>query len=164
VPDFSSDYIVTDPTCPFCKKLASLSDLPADEVVWPFTHSVAILGPWQYYQGYCILVARTHATEMFQLSKDERSAYLDEMCILAKAIQDCFGPHKINYELLGNQVPHLHWHLFPRYRADPGASKPVWLALDRTDADESQRQYFATGTLGRMEIVGRLRRKLTELS
>jgi diadenosine tetraphosphate (Ap4A) HIT family hydrolase len=155
---------VTDRTCPFCKKLAFLSELPADEVVWEFPHSVAFLGPWQYYQGYCILVARTHATELFILPEDERHAYLDEMCILAKAIAECFGPDKLNYELLGNQVPHLHWHLFPRYGDDPDKLKPVWLALDRADKDESQRRRFSTGTLGRVELVDRLRRKLKELS
>jgi diadenosine tetraphosphate (Ap4A) HIT family hydrolase len=86
------------------------------------------------------------------------------MCTLAKAIYDCFTPQKINYELLGNQVPHLHWHLFPRYPEDPNALKPVWLALTRTDHDDSQRQHFAMGALGRAEIVDRLRRKLTEIS
>jgi diadenosine tetraphosphate (Ap4A) HIT family hydrolase len=48
--------------CLFCQKLSHLQELPDDEVVWQFPHSVAILGPWQYYHGYCILVARVHAT------------------------------------------------------------------------------------------------------
>jgi diadenosine tetraphosphate (Ap4A) HIT family hydrolase len=126
--------------CPFCSKLVELKELPADEVVWEFPHSVALLGPWQYFRGYCILVARTHATELFQLSDDERRGYLDEMCRLARAISDCFQPHKLNYELLGNQVPHLHWHLFPRYREDPNALQPVWLALSAADRDESEKQ------------------------
>jgi diadenosine tetraphosphate (Ap4A) HIT family hydrolase len=106
---------------------------------------VAILGPWQYYQGYCILVARTHATELSQLPDAERVAYLNEMCLLARAIENTFHPRKVNYELLGNQVPHLHWHLFPRYDHDPEVRKPVWLALDRAERDESERQRLRTG-------------------
>src|SRR5947208_6294623 len=107
-----------DPACPFCDKLQRLGELPADELVWRFPHSVALLGSWQFYHGYCILVARRHATELSQLDATERLAYFEEMCRLAQAIEECFRPHKLNYELLGNQVPHLHWHLFPRYADD----------------------------------------------
>ena len=105
--------------CPFCQKVATLEALAADEHVWTFPHSVALLGPWQYYTGYCVLVARCHATELSQLSDNERRGYLDEMCLLARAIEAVFRPHKLNCELLGNQVPHLHWHLFPRALTDP---------------------------------------------
>jgi len=125
--------------------LAALSELPADEVVWEFPHSVALLGPWQYYHGYCILVARRHATELSGLDDAERRAYLDEMCLLARAVAECFHPHKLNYELLGNQVPHLHWHIFPRYRHDPDVLRPVWLALEWAERDEQQRRRLQTG-------------------
>ncbi len=99
--------------CPLCDKLDRLHELPDEEIVWQFPHSVALLGPWQYHTGYCILVARTHATELHHLVPEERRAYLDEMCRLAQAIDSCFQPRKMNYEALGNQVAHLHWHLFP---------------------------------------------------
>ena len=42
--------------CPFCRKLQHLQELPADELVWQFPHSVVLLGPWQFYCGYCIVV------------------------------------------------------------------------------------------------------------
>ena len=155
---------MTDPTCPFCNKLASLAELPADEVVWQFPQSVAFLGPWQYYRGYCILVSRTHATELFQLSDESRRAYLEEMSALAMAIAECFRPHKLNYELLGNQVPHLHWHVFPRYSNEANRLKPVWLELELAAGDEIQRVRLETGPLGRAEISERLRAKLRELS
>jgi len=32
----------------------------------------------------------------------------------------------MNYELLGNQVPHIHWHLVPRLRTDPDPQGPIW--------------------------------------
>src|SRR5206468_10832429 len=139
---------------------AALGELPADELVWEFPHSVALLGPWQYYHGYCILIARRHATELSGLDDAERRAYLDEMCLLARAVEECFRPHKLNYELLGNQVPHLHWHLFPRYRDDPEALKPVWLALDRAEHDEAGRRRLETGPLDRRATLERLRQHL----
>jgi diadenosine tetraphosphate (Ap4A) HIT family hydrolase len=147
-------------SCPFCQKLAALDQLPAEELVWQFPHSVALLGPWQYYQGYCILIARAHATELFHLHEDVRRAYLDEMTTLARAIADCFGPQKVNYELLGNQVPHLHWHVFPRYAEDPEASKPVWLALDRAERDVAEKQRLQSGRMDRPAIAERIRQRL----
>ncbi len=146
--------------CHFCRKLSHLSSLPPDELVWQFPHSVALLGPWQYYLGYCILVARRHASELHHLPDPERLAYLDEMCLLANAIADVFRPRKLNYELLGNQVPHLHWHLFPRYDHDPEVLKPVWVALDRAERDETERQRLQRGPQERIEIADQLRRKL----
>ncbi len=155
---------MTATDCPFCNKLAHLSELPGDEVVWQFAHSAALLGPWQYYQGYCILVARRHATEFSQLADAERRVYFDEMCCLARAIEDVFHPYKLNYEVLGNQVPHLHWHLFPRYRPDPDLLRPVWLALDRGERDPAEQERLRTGKMGRAEIGQRLRLRLQELS
>jgi diadenosine tetraphosphate (Ap4A) HIT family hydrolase len=149
--------------CPLCRKIAAVRELPADEVVWQFPHSVAFLGPWQYYHGYCILASRLHATELSQLTAHNRRAFLDEMVLLARAIQECFTPDKLNYELLGNQVPHLHWHLFPRWRHDPEAPRPVWLALDRAEHNEDERLRLQTGPLLRTATADLLRQKIREL-
>jgi diadenosine tetraphosphate (Ap4A) HIT family hydrolase len=146
--------------CPFCHKLAHLDQLPGDELVGQLAHSVALLGQWQYYHGYCILISRRHATELSQLSADERHGFFDEMCRLAYAIETCVQPRKLNYELLGNQVPHLHWHLFPRRSDDPDMLKPVWLALDRAERDENERRRLQTGPISRAETIALLRKHL----
>lgn len=154
---------MTATECPFCQKLTTLRELPDEDLVWQFPHSVALLGPWQFYTGYCILVARRHATELHHLDLEERRAYLDELCVLAQAIGDVFQPHKLNYELLGNQVPHLHWHVFPRYGDDADRLRPVWLALDRAERDEGERRRLETGALSRPAITARLRERLAQL-
>ena len=80
-------------------------------------HSVVLLGPWQYYHGYCLVVSRQHATELSQLSDIDRRGYLDEMCRVARILEECFQPHKLNYEparqpgaapALANLFPALH--------------------------------------------------------
>jgi diadenosine tetraphosphate (Ap4A) HIT family hydrolase len=140
--------------------LADLDRLPADELVWQFPNGVALLGPWQYYHGYCVLVSRRHATELSGLPAEERRAYLDEMCLLARAIEECFRPRKVNYELLGNQVPHLHWHLFPRYSYDPDTLRPVWLALARAEEDMAERRRLEAGPIDRQATRTALQAKL----
>ena len=149
--------------CPFCRKLADPGALAAEELVWTFPRSVALLGFWQYYKGYCVLVSRRHATELSQLAEDERRTFLDEMCLLARAIEAAFRPHKLNYELLGNQVPHLHWHLFPRSVADPDRLRPVWLALDEAERDPARKRLLQ-GDADRGPVVAALRRQLQTLN
>jgi diadenosine tetraphosphate (Ap4A) HIT family hydrolase len=115
-----------------------------------------VLGQWQIFTGYCVLLSRSHATELSQLGPT-RTAFLDEMSLLARAVEECFRPHKLNYELLGNLVPHLHWHIFPRYLDDPERLQPVWLALERAKSDPVEKQRLETGTIAPEAVVKRLR-------
>jgi diadenosine tetraphosphate (Ap4A) HIT family hydrolase len=149
--------------CLFCRKLADLAGLPEHEVVWRFPHSVALLGHWQFYRGYCVLVCRQHAVELSGLAEATRRAFLDEMCLLAQAIEVSYLPAKLNYELLGNQVPHLHWHLFPRYADDPDARRPVWLALDRAEHDADWRRRLEAGAEDPATTTASLRQSLKGL-
>ena len=150
-------------TCPLCDKLSRVEQLPDEELVWEFPHSVALLGPWQYHTGYCILVARAHAVELHHLPDSVRRGYLEEMCLVARAIDECFRPRKMNYEALGNQVAHLHWHLFPRRHDDPDALKAVWLGFERAERDAGEKHRLQTGALSRTEITARLRKTLQGL-
>jgi diadenosine tetraphosphate (Ap4A) HIT family hydrolase len=143
--------------CPFCRKLTRLGELPPEELVWQFPRSVALLGDWQIYPGYCVLVARTHAAELSQLPPAECRDFLDEMCRLAAAIERAFPPRKLNYELLGNQIPHLHWHLFPRPADDADPLRPVWFTLERAKESPAEDARLRAGPLPRPAIADRLR-------
>ena len=148
---------MTRAECPLCRKLATLDQVPPEDIVWRFPNSVAVLGDFQFYHGYCILIARQHAAELSHLEDSLRTAFLDEMCVLALAIEECFRPAKLNYELLGNQVPHLHWHLFPRSADVPDRLRPVWFALEKADADAAEKRRLESGPVRRAEAAARLR-------
>jgi diadenosine tetraphosphate (Ap4A) HIT family hydrolase len=45
---------------------------------------------------------------------------------VARALAAAYDAVKMNYELLGNQLPHIHWHLVPRRADDPIPLQPVW--------------------------------------
>jgi diadenosine tetraphosphate (Ap4A) HIT family hydrolase len=150
--------------CPLCVKVRGQGVGP-DELVWEFPRSIAFLGPWQYYRGYCVLVSRVHARELNDLSPDVSLQFFNEMRALARALEAAFRPRKLNYELLGNLVPHLHWHLFPRYEDDPGKLKPVWLAIDRAEHDERERQWLMSVSEGRgtrAQTIADIQGKLAE--
>ena len=90
--------------------------------------SSAVLARNQICRGYCILIYnKGHFTELFQLPREDRIAYTEDLARVSRAIHDAFRPRKMNYELLGNVVPHLHWHIIPRRETDPIELRwPIW--------------------------------------
>ena len=80
----------------------------------------------QYFRGYTFFSARRCVPEVYDLPATERTAHLHEMAEVAHALDRAFRPRKMNYEALGNGVPHLHWHLIPRHDSDPHPRGPVW--------------------------------------
>jgi diadenosine tetraphosphate (Ap4A) HIT family hydrolase len=41
-----------------------------------------------------------------------------------RALVAAYQPWKMNHSCYGNAVPHIHWHLFPRYEDDPQRMTP----------------------------------------
>jgi diadenosine tetraphosphate (Ap4A) HIT family hydrolase len=80
----------------------------------------------QFFPGYTFVFPREHVTELFHLDREMRSALMEEVTSVAAALYNLFKPDKMNYELLGNMVPHMHWHLVPRFAADPLWPRPIW--------------------------------------
>jgi diadenosine tetraphosphate (Ap4A) HIT family hydrolase len=69
----------------------------------------------------------------------------------------------MNYEMLGNQTPHLHWHLIPRYQGDPDAAHPIWLAIERAKDSRPDRQKLKKGPVSRERTLSALRQHLAEI-
>lgn len=149
--------------CPLCKKVQYYGELPDDEIVWQFPCSIAVLGPWQYYLGYCILISRWHSEELLDLPEEVGKAFYAEMLQLGKAIRAVVRPKKLNFELLGNQVCHPHWHIFPRFESDQHHRQPVWVALATAEKDPNVRRHFEHGAQSRTETVRQLQVELRRL-
>ena len=64
-----------------------------------------------------------HVAEPTDLTDEEAAAYWRELLIVGRAIESVMQPVKLNYNLLGNSLPHLHTHVIPRYADDP---MPGW--------------------------------------
>jgi len=79
---------------------------------------------WQ--PGYAIVVWRgRHVAEPTELSDEEAVGYWREVLRVVSAIERHYRPVKLNYQLLGNAVPHLHTHLVPRFADDPSPGRPL---------------------------------------
>lgn len=81
----------------------------------------------QNYRGHCLLIFDPrHAARIDQLTGTEWSALSRDLYIAESAIFQALSPDHINVESLGNVVPHLHWHITPRYIADDRWGGAIW--------------------------------------
>jgi diadenosine tetraphosphate (Ap4A) HIT family hydrolase len=109
-------------SCPMCSRWETDKDLRVAE----FDHSFLTLNCDQFFPGYLLLFTKDHVTELFHLDPDVRTSLMNDVSAVAAALYNAFRPAKINYELLGNMVPHIHWHLVPRFADDPLWPRPIW--------------------------------------
>jgi diadenosine tetraphosphate (Ap4A) HIT family hydrolase len=109
-------------TCLMCTKWDDEPELRIAELEC----SYVLLNRDQFFPGYTFVFIKEHVTELFHLDRDKRICVMEEVTAIASALNTLFKPDKINYELLGNVVPHMHWHLVPRFRTDQLWPRPIW--------------------------------------
>lgn len=113
---------MSDPTCKAC-----LGTWPRrDHFIADLGLSKAYLHDDQFFPGWTVVVFQCHATELFHLTPPERAQLIEEVNHVAKTLAEIYQAKKVNYELLGNQLPHIHWHVIPRLADDPHPFEPVW--------------------------------------
>ncbi len=76
-------------------------------------------------RGYVTVFSKVHADEPFDLPLDERAKFWEDCLSVARAQKRAFAASKINYEIHGNTLRHLHMHLFPRYPKDAFTGRPI---------------------------------------
>lgn len=108
--------------CPMCTKWLDEPELR----ITGLEFCSVMLNRDQFFPGYTFVFPREHVTELFHLDRKRRLAVMEEVTTVAAALYNLFKPAKMNYELLGNMVPHMHWHLVPRFVADPLWPRPIW--------------------------------------
>ncbi len=78
----------------------------------------------QTLPGRCTIMYRYHYEEIYQIPKEERDAYMDDVCALAETIAELYRPDKINYGIYGDTVRHVHVTICPKYRDKIGWGRP----------------------------------------
>ena len=111
--------------CPFDRQLPDCDD--ERYRVRKLSASTLYLDRNQAYRGHGVLIFdRRHATRIDELSADEWRDCADDLRRACAAIVYVVQPDHLNVESLGNMVPHLHWHIFPRFKDDGRWGKAVW--------------------------------------
>ena len=105
--------------CPLC-------DTPAGTVLWQDNCCRVVLVDEPDYPGFLRVILNTHVKEMSDLPPADRMALMQVVWAAEAALVEVMQPDKINLASLGNVVPHLHWHVIPRFADDPHFPNPVW--------------------------------------
>ena len=81
------------------------------------------------------VIWNAHVAELSDLTLEERNACMDAVVRVELVLRERLLPAKINIASLGNMVPHLHWHVIPRFEGDAHFPHPIWAPAQRsTDA------------------------------
>lgn len=112
----------TGKDCPECEHLKTGAN-PSGYPIAELGVSRLDLMRNQSAPGMCALYFYRHTTELYDLDEDESAWFMCDMMTASQALAEVFEPTKMNYQILGNQSPHLHCILQPRYYGD---SEPGW--------------------------------------
>lgn len=116
--------------CPLCSA-------EREPVLWRDQHCRVIHAGEPDYPGFCRVVWNAHVREMSDLGAAERDYLMTVVYATEQALRDALKPDKINLASLGNQIPHLHWHVIPRFVDDAHFPDPVWSARRRAGVPRS---------------------------
>ena len=105
------------------------------------TYTDAYLQRAKVQRGYTVVIWRgRHITETTELEAAEAAGYWAEVLTVARALINTYQPLKMNYETLGNSLPHLHTHLIPRFADDPRPGEPFPLTAKQPEAKVPEEQ------------------------
>lgn len=119
--------------CSLCERVKLTAAGKYPYLIHEFNHSYLMLGEHQFFRGYCVLVSKGHYKEMTDMPPVIQTEMFQDMMKVSAVLQQVFSPDKMNMCSLGNVVPHVHWHFFPRYKSDPQFKDPPWLRMELFD-------------------------------
>lgn len=94
------------------------------------------------FLGLIRVIWNEHVVEMTDLEILPRNDFMRAVYFVEESVRQMMNPDKINLASLGNAVPHLHWHIIPRWLDDSYFPLPIWGQRQREISAEkvSQRQ------------------------
>ena len=123
--------------CPICQRNGPLDIVAKLETSW------VTMGELAPVRGYVCLVSQTHVVDLHDLSDAAAAAFMRDARKTSMALASVTGAVKMNYEIHGNSIPHLHMHFFPRYRGDRFEGQPI-------DPRSVVQPAYAPGEFGRI--------------
>jgi diadenosine tetraphosphate (Ap4A) HIT family hydrolase len=111
--------------CPLC-------ETPGGKLLWQDDFCHVVLADEPDYPGFVRVILNAHVKEMTDLPPADRQRLLQVVLASEAALREVVAPDKVNLASLGNVVPHLHWHVIPRFADDPHFPNPVWGAKQRS--------------------------------
>lgn len=118
-------------TCPLCSP-------DGEHLLWQDALCRVILVDDADYPGFCRVILNRHVKEMTDLDDIERLRLMEVVFGVEEAVRKVLQPDKINLASLGNVVPHLHWHVIPRFAHDRHFPNAIWGEARRATSSQGE--------------------------
>jgi len=105
--------------CPICRRGRPRDVVAVLRASWVSAPARAPL------PGYVAVVSKRHVVEPFELPALTARLLWEDVILVGKALTELLSPIKMNYEIHGNTIPHLHVHVYPRFVDDPFVGGPI---------------------------------------
>ena len=73
----------------------------------------------QTYKGRCVVAHKEHVDELFELTDEQRNAFMKDVARVSRAMSKALDAEKINLGAYSDVLSHLHFHLVPKYVGGP---------------------------------------------
>lgn len=133
--------------CPLCSS-------EKQDILWHDAFCRVILVDDADYPGFCRVILTDHVKEMADLPEAGRQRLMQVVFAVEAAVREVVQPDKINLASLGNVVPHLHWHVIPRFADDRHFPDAIW-ATPRREGGRAKPAAL------RAQLVEALRKRLS---
>lgn len=142
--------------CPLCLE-------PGGRLLWQTGLCRVVEADDASIPGFLRVVLNRHACEMTGLATGEQHELLRVVLAVEAIVRRHLAPDKVNLASLGNVVPHVHWHVIPRWRDDPWFPDPIWAPArrptqalpSRRDAAQAMTQCFDGEIAAELAAAGR---------
>jgi len=100
-------------SCIYCDKDERLTDLMLE--ICKLNVSTLYLFKEQTYKGRCVVAYNGHINELYELDEKQIELFMKDVAKVASTLNKTFSPNKINYGAYSDKLPHLHFHIVPKY-------------------------------------------------
>lgn len=104
---------------------------PGGAILWQSGACRVVKVDDPYYPGFCRVIWNDHVREMTDLEASQQALLMRVVFAVESVVRQLFNPDKINLASFGNMVPHVHWHVIPRWQDDRHFPEPVWGSVRR---------------------------------
>ena len=132
--------------CPYCRNTT-------DQVIWSDGVTRVMYIDDAPFVGWCRVIWHAHAMELTDLDEVERSRLMPTVFAVETGLRKLLSPAKINLASMGTAMPHVHWHIVPRFPDDTHFPDPVWSTPKRPPSDRTAPADFVSGMQAHLGAV-----------
>ncbi|MCC2595746.1 HIT family protein [Pusillimonas sp. MFBS29] len=110
-----------DHACPLCHE-------PGGRIIWQNGQLRVIAANEPAHPGFTRVIWQEHVAEMTDLPLEARNVLMEAVWLVEQAQRKVLQPSKVNLAQFGNMVPHVHWHIIPRWTNDSHYPEAIWAA------------------------------------